>query len=202
MVASTGRPALTRFASASICSSSTPTWGARSILLTTRRSQRSRPGPFLRGISSPPATSMTKIHQSTRSSEKVEARLSPPDSNRISSSPGNRASRSSPAAMFKRRVLTDHRMRTGAGFDRRHARRDRSGRSGAAVRHPPWSRDRWLRRRNRYRAAAATGISTSISAVFPQPTGPPMPTRAAPGRAMPLARLLVQLIEHRVHLNM
>ena len=56
---------------------------------------------FLRGMSSPPATSMTNIHESTRSSEKVEARLSPPDSNRISSTPGKRASSSSPAAIFK-----------------------------------------------------------------------------------------------------
>ena len=36
----------------------------------------------------------------TRSSEKVEARLSPPDSNMISSTPGNLRSSSSPAAML------------------------------------------------------------------------------------------------------
>src|SRR6202021_2106227 len=100
LVAMMGRLARTLLASASIGSSLTPTYGARSILFTTSKSHRNSPGPLLRGISSPPATSITKIHQSTRSSEKVDARLSPPDSNRINSRPRNLASRSSPAAIF------------------------------------------------------------------------------------------------------
>src|SRR5258708_3329458 len=67
LVGITGRPSRTRLASASIGASSTPTYGARSILLTTSRSHRNSPGPRLRGISPPPATSITNIHQSTRS---------------------------------------------------------------------------------------------------------------------------------------
>ena len=46
-------------ASRSITSSDAPTWGARSVLLMTRRSERVIPGPPLRGILSPPATSIT-----------------------------------------------------------------------------------------------------------------------------------------------
>jgi hypothetical protein len=38
---------------------STPTWGARSTLLTIRRSERVTPGPFLRGMSCPAAVSIT-----------------------------------------------------------------------------------------------------------------------------------------------
>ena len=49
------------------------------------------PGPRFRGISSPPATSMTNIQKSVRSREKVEAGLSPPLSSRISRRPGNAA---------------------------------------------------------------------------------------------------------------
>ena len=48
-------------------------------------------GPRLRGMSSPPATSMTNIQKSVRSREKVEARLSPPLSSRISSTPESAA---------------------------------------------------------------------------------------------------------------
>ena len=36
-----------------------PTYGARSVLLMTRMSDWEMPGPFLRGILSPAATSMT-----------------------------------------------------------------------------------------------------------------------------------------------
>ncbi len=46
-------------ASRSITSSDAPTCGARSVLLMTSRSERVIPGPPLRGILSPPATSMT-----------------------------------------------------------------------------------------------------------------------------------------------
>ena len=46
-------------ASRSITSSEAPTIGARSILLMTSRSERVMPGPPLRGILSPAATSMT-----------------------------------------------------------------------------------------------------------------------------------------------
>ena len=42
-----------------ILARSAPTYDARSVLLTTSSPQRIRPGPRLRGILSPPATSMT-----------------------------------------------------------------------------------------------------------------------------------------------
>jgi hypothetical protein len=45
--------------SRSITSSEAPTIGARSVLLITSRSDRVIPGPPLRGILSPAATSMT-----------------------------------------------------------------------------------------------------------------------------------------------
>ena len=68
-------------------SRSAPTIGARSVLLTTSRSEKVTPGPPLRGTLSPPATSMTKICTSTRPEENVAVRLSPPDSTRIRSRP-------------------------------------------------------------------------------------------------------------------
>ena len=54
-----GRAPRMRLASRSITSSEAPTWGARSILLMTRRSERVMPGPPLDGILSPAATSIT-----------------------------------------------------------------------------------------------------------------------------------------------
>ena len=54
-----GRAPRMRLASRSITSSEAPTWGARSILLITRRSERVMPGPPFEGILSPAATSMT-----------------------------------------------------------------------------------------------------------------------------------------------
>ncbi len=138
LVARIGRPSRTARASASMASRSTPTNGARSVLLTTSKSQRSTPGPRLRGMSSPPATSITKIHQSTRSSEKVEARLSPPDSKMMSSTPGNLRSSSSPAAMLS---VGSSRMTVcgqAPASTRGDALPDRSGRSGAAARRLPW----------------------------------------------------------------
>ena len=74
---------------------------------------------------------MTNIQQSTRSSENVEARLSPPDSNRISSSPGNSASEIVAGRDVERRVLANHGVRAGAG-SRRRARRAGSIRPRAA----------------------------------------------------------------------
>jgi len=54
-----GRSPRIFLASRSITSRLAPTSGARSILLMTRRSERVMPGPPLRGILSPAATSMT-----------------------------------------------------------------------------------------------------------------------------------------------
>jgi hypothetical protein len=56
-----------RRASRSITSRDAPTKGARSILLITSRSERVMPGPPLRGILSPPATSITWIETSSGS---------------------------------------------------------------------------------------------------------------------------------------
>ena len=51
-----GRVPRMRLASRSMTASEAPTWGARSILLITSRSERVMPGPPLDGILSPAAT--------------------------------------------------------------------------------------------------------------------------------------------------
>ena len=58
-IPSKGGPGITRSDLLVITSSDAPTWGARSILLMTRRSERVMPGPPLDGILSPAATSIT-----------------------------------------------------------------------------------------------------------------------------------------------
>ncbi len=95
-----GRPSRAADASATIRATSTPTCGARSVLLTSSRSARAMPGPPLRATSPPPATSRTKICASTRAGEKVAVRLSPPDSTRTTSSGAKSCSRSSTASRF------------------------------------------------------------------------------------------------------
>jgi len=72
-------------ASLAITAKSAPTNGARSILLITKRSDLVMPGPPLRGILSPAATSITKIVMSTNSGLNVAAKLSPPLSTMIKS---------------------------------------------------------------------------------------------------------------------
>src|SRR5580704_220568 len=59
LVKTNGRSPRMRLASRSITSRLAPTKGARSILLMTSKSERVMPGPPLRGILSPAATSMT-----------------------------------------------------------------------------------------------------------------------------------------------
>src|SRR3954469_15953935 len=59
LVITKGRSPRILLASVCIFSREAPTWGARSILLMTRRSDRVMPGPPLDGILSPAATSMT-----------------------------------------------------------------------------------------------------------------------------------------------
>ena len=59
LVNTNGRSPRIFFASRSITSSEAPTMGARSILLMTSRSDLVMPGPPLRGILSPAATSIT-----------------------------------------------------------------------------------------------------------------------------------------------
>ena len=54
-----GRSPRMRLVSRSITSSDAPTYGARSVLLITRKSDLVIPGPPLRGIFSPSATSIT-----------------------------------------------------------------------------------------------------------------------------------------------
>ncbi len=65
-ISTVGRSPRTAAASRRITSRSAPTIGARSVLLTTNRSEKVTPGPPLRGTLSPPATSTTKICTSTR----------------------------------------------------------------------------------------------------------------------------------------
>ncbi len=59
LVITKGRGPRMRAASLAITSSEAPTCGARSTLLMTSRSERVMPGPPLRGIFSPPETSIT-----------------------------------------------------------------------------------------------------------------------------------------------
>src|SRR5260370_1262444 len=59
LVKTMGLPWRMTVASRSITDRSAPTYGARSVLLMTRRSLRVTPGPPLRGTLSPPATSTT-----------------------------------------------------------------------------------------------------------------------------------------------
>ena len=79
---------------------SAPTNGARSVLLITSKSERVIPGPPLRGIFSPCATSITKIVTSAKSGLKVADKLSPPDSIKTISTSGKRATISSTASKF------------------------------------------------------------------------------------------------------
>ncbi|SSS43418.1 Uncharacterised protein [Acinetobacter baumannii] len=87
-----------RFASWSITSRFAPTIGARSVLLIISKSDLVIPGPPLRGIFSPPATSMTYKVKSESSGLNVAAKLSPPLSIIMSSKPSNFSHRSSIAA--------------------------------------------------------------------------------------------------------
>ena len=66
----------------------------------TSKSERVIPGPPLRGIFSPSATSITKIVISARSGLKVAERLSPPLSININSMSGKRLAISSTASKF------------------------------------------------------------------------------------------------------
>ncbi len=96
----TVRPSRACSASRTICSTSTPTYGARSVLLTISTSARAMPGPPLRATSPPPATSSTKNWASTRAGENVAVRLSPPDSTSTTSTGAKSRSRSSTASRF------------------------------------------------------------------------------------------------------
>ena len=97
----------------------------------------------------------------------------------ISSRPGKRASSVVARGDVQGRVLADHGMRAGAGLDRRDARRiDQAGAAqplGVLLGHEVVGDDGKVDAAR----AAARGISRSISAVLPEPTGPPMPMRAA-----------------------
>ena len=92
------------------------------------------PGPRLRGMSSPPATSITKIHQSTRSREKVEARLSPPLSIRIT------PRREGPSRLSAASMLSDGSSRITvcgqAPASTARIARPAAGRCGAGARRP------------------------------------------------------------------
>src|SRR5215470_4924347 len=99
-VKTNGRSPRITFASRAMMSRLAPTCGARSILLITRRSERVTPGPPLRGILSPPETSMTYIDASTSSGLKLAARLSPPDSRNTMSRSACRVDSSSSASKF------------------------------------------------------------------------------------------------------
>ena len=118
-IAATGRPPRRSDASRTIRSTSEPTKGARSVLLIASRSARAMPGPPLRGMSSPAATSMTKICTSASAGEKIAVRLSPPLSTKTTSSGPVAASSSSTASRLDGDVVADRRVRAAAGLDGR-----------------------------------------------------------------------------------
>ena len=69
-------------------------------------------------------------------------------------------------------------MRAGAGFDRGHPQR--IDQAGAAQPLGVFLGDEVVGDHGKIDAASlSSGIKRSISAVLPEPTGPPMPTRAA-----------------------
>ena len=96
---------------------STPTYGARSVLLTTSRSARSMPGPPLRATSPPPATSRTKIWASTSAGENVAVRLSPPDSTSTTSRGAKPPLEVLDGHQVGGHVVADRRVRARAGLD-------------------------------------------------------------------------------------
>jgi hypothetical protein len=99
-VKTNGRFARIHTLSASITPRLAPKTGAKSILLITSRSERVIPGPPLRGIFSPSATSITYIVKSANSGLNVAARLSPPDSMKHNYAFGNVVLKTSMAERF------------------------------------------------------------------------------------------------------
>ena len=95
-----GLSSLIFFESLSITERSAPTYGAKSILFITNRSERVIPGPPFLGILSPSATSITNIVASDNSGLNVADKLSPPLSINIISRSKNLLANSSTASRF------------------------------------------------------------------------------------------------------
>src|SRR5450759_4958510 len=93
-------------------SSDAPTSGARSILLITSRSDFMMPGPPLRGILSPAATSITYSVRSESSGLMVAAAFDEDDVE-----VGETAIETRHRFEIDRGVFTDGRVRAAAGFD-------------------------------------------------------------------------------------
>ena len=126
-IAATGSSPRRSLASRTMRSTSEPTKGARSVLLIVSRSARAMPGPPLRGMSSPAATSITKICTSASAGEKIAVRLSPPLSTKTTSSGPGRRLQLLDGLEVGGDVVADRGVRAAAGLhrgdplDRQHA---------------------------------------------------------------------------------
>mmetsp|Transcript_157879 Transcript_157879/g.483795 ORF Transcript_157879/g.483795 Transcript_157879/m.483795 type:complete len:216 (-) Transcript_157879:230-877(-) len=161
-------------ASRRMTSRSAPTAAARSTLLITSRSDCVMPGPPFRGTLSPPATSMTYTVKSASSREKLAARLSPPLSQISSWIPECSAERLSNANRFPvmssrmaacgQPPVSTARILSGASalFRVKNSASSRVKISLVTMPREYLSRRAWQ--------------SLRVKAVFPEPTGPPMPT--------------------------
>ena len=176
--ASTGRPSRACSASWTIRGTSTPTYGARSVLLTTSRSARSMPGPPLRATSPPPATSSTKIWTSTSAGENVAVRLSPPDSTSTTSSGREALLEVLHGHQVGGHVVADRRVRAGAGLDAHDPllRQDagRAQEPGVLVGVDVVGDDGELAG-----SAASSRQTVAMSELLPVPTGPQTPSLRA-----------------------
>mmetsp|Transcript_8242 Transcript_8242/g.20128 ORF Transcript_8242/g.20128 Transcript_8242/m.20128 type:complete len:233 (+) Transcript_8242:222-920(+) len=160
-------------ASRSITLRSAPTASARSVLLTMSRSLCVTPGPPFLGTLSPPATSTTYMVKSESSREKLAARLSPPlsikaksGSNCVvsSSSLTTLPEISSRIAAWGQPPVSRHAMRSAGSA----SLRVRKSQSSFVKMSFVTTQRLYLSRRWRH--------MESTRAVFPLPTGPPMPT--------------------------
>ena len=174
-----GSPPRRAVASRASRSTSEPTNGARSVLLMTSRSARAIPGPPLRGMSSPPATSMTKICTSASAGLKTAVRLSPPLSTSTRSSGPSSRSSCSTASRFDRDVVADRRVRAAAGLHGDDPLARAARRSRARTARPRSCRCRSSRRRCAC-SSRSSPQSAAMRLLLPDPTGPPTPTRSAP----------------------
>ena len=115
--------------------------------------------------------------------------MSPPDLEQDELDAGKFALEFVAGGDIQRRIFADDGVRAGAGLDGRYPRR--IDQAGAAQPLGVLLGDEIIGDDGDVDAARRqNGISRSISAVLPEPTGPPMPTRAAPIRPRPAVQRL------------
>ena len=136
------------------------------------------PGPPLRGMSSPPATSITKICTSASAGLKIAVRLSPPLSTNTRSSGAGRASSSATASrlaeMSSRIAVCGQPPVSTARIRSAGSTPVRRRNCGVLGRVDVVRDDADARARRR-----ARGRARRRGELLPEPTGPPMPIRRA-----------------------